>query len=95
MVALANVALAPSLVDTRDFYPKNVTIFGFQITALTEHGYDPRPDLGRLLAGVAAGTFTVPIAATFALSDAADAHRLLESRRTMGKVVLTVGGTPT
>ena len=45
VVALANVALAPSVIDTRDFYPKNVHIHGFQITDLMEHGYDPRPDL--------------------------------------------------
>ena len=89
VVALANVALAPSTIDTRDFYPKNVQILGFQITALMEHGYDPRTDLESLLAGVAAGRFTVPIAATFDLADAAKAHEKLENRATRGKVVLT------
>ena len=89
VIALANVALAPSTIDTRDFYPKNVQILGFQITALMEHGYDPRNDLESLLAGVAAGRFTVPIAATFDLADAAKAHELLENRSTCGKVVLT------
>jgi NADPH2:quinone reductase len=89
VVALANVALQPSTIDTRDFYPKNVRILGFQITALMEHGYDPRPDLVELLAGVADGRFTVPVHATFGLADAADAHRLVESRTTRGKVVLT------
>ena len=49
VVALANVALAPSTIDTRDFYPRNVHIHGFQITDLMEHGYDPRPDLRELL----------------------------------------------
>lgn len=91
VVAMANVALQPSLIDTRDFYPKNVRILGFQITALKEHGYDPAPDVAALLAGVAAGTYAVPVAATFDLADAPAAHRLLESRRTKGKVVLTVG----
>jgi NADPH2:quinone reductase len=90
VVALANVALQPSTLDTRDFYPKNVRIFGFQITALIEHGYDPRADLTELLDGVAGQRFTVPIDATFDLADAADAHRLVESRTTRGKVVLTV-----
>lgn len=93
VVALANVAVAPSTIDTRDFYPKNVRIFGFQITALIEHGYDPKPDLAELLAGLADGRFTVPVDSTFALSDAADAHRRLESRASRGKVVLT--NTPT
>ena len=91
VVAMANVALAPSVVDTRDFYPKNVRILGFQITALIEHGYDPRGDLAELLAGVAGGRFGVPVDATFGLADAAAAHRLVESRATRGKVVLTAG----
>jgi NADPH2:quinone reductase len=90
VVALANVALAPSLIDTRDFYPKNVRILGFQITGLMEHGYDPRPDLRELLEAVAAGRFTVPVDATFDLADAADAHRHLEQRANRGKVMLTV-----
>ena len=53
LVALANVALEPSTIDTRDFYPKNVRILGFQITGLMEHGYDPRADLAELLAALA------------------------------------------
>lgn len=60
VVALANVALAPSTVDTRDFYPKNGRILGFQITALIEHGYDPGPDLRALLAEVAAHRYRSP-----------------------------------
>jgi NADPH2:quinone reductase len=90
VVAMASVALAPSAVDTRDFYPKNGRIFGFQITALMEHGYDPRPDLGELLAGVAAQRFTVDIDAVFPLANAADAHRHIELRANRGKVLLTM-----
>jgi NADPH2:quinone reductase len=41
-----------------------------------------------LLAAVAAGTLDVRIGATFALADAAEAHRALEGRGTTGKVVL-------
>jgi len=89
VVALANVALEPSTVDTRDFYPRNVHIHGFQITDLMEHGYDPRPDLQALLAGVAQRRFVVPVDSTFPLSDAAAAHARLESRAVLGKVVLT------
>ena len=94
VVSMANVALLPSVIDTRDFYPKNVQILGFQITSLLEHGYDPRPDLTELLDGVAAGRFAVPIDATFPLDRAADAHRRLEGRANLGKVVLTVGPAP-
>jgi NADPH:quinone reductase len=90
LVALANVALEHSTIDTRDFYPKNVRILGFQITSLTEHGYDPRADLIELLDGLAADRFFVPIDMTFPLSRAADAHLYLEQRANRGKVLLTV-----
>lgn len=90
VVALANVAVAPSTIDTRDFYPKNVRILGFQITALIEHGYDSRPDLEELLKAVAKGRFTVPIDAVFPLSEVDEAHRHLEQRANRGKVVLGI-----
>jgi len=89
VVALANVALQPSLVDVRDFYPKNVTIHGFQITNLIERGgYDPRDDLLRLAALVAGGDVTVHVDRTLPLDQAAEAHRHLERRANRGKVVL-------
>jgi NADPH:quinone reductase len=89
VVALANVALEPSTIDTRDFYPRNIHIHGFQITDLMEHGWDPRPDLSTLLTAVAEKRFTVNIDSTFPLSDAPAAHRRLSSRAVMGKVILT------
>jgi NADPH2:quinone reductase len=89
VVALANVALEPSTIDTRDFYPRNLHIHGFQITDLMEHGWDPRPDLSALLRAVAEKRFTVNIDSTFPLSAAPDAHRRLSSRAVMGKVILT------
>ncbi|HEY4024035.1 MAG TPA: zinc-binding dehydrogenase [Pseudonocardiaceae bacterium] len=92
VVALANVALAPSTVDTRDFYPKNVRINGFQLTNLIRSGWDPRPELRELLGAVHDGRFTVPIDATFPLAEAAQAHLLLESGVIQGKVVLSTHG---
>ncbi|WP_024288672.1 quinone oxidoreductase [Cellulomonas sp. KRMCY2] len=51
-----------------------------------------RPELlrraGELLAAVGAGRLDVRIGATYALADAAQAHRDLEGRATIGKVVL-------
>ena len=91
VVALANVTLEDSTVNTRDFYPKNVTIYGFQIANLMERGYDPRPDLEELIPLVADGTFRVHIDKTFPLAEAEAAHRYLEERRNRGKVVLVPG----
>ncbi|MFD9740842.1 zinc-binding alcohol dehydrogenase family protein [Umezawaea sp. NPDC059074] len=90
VAAMANVALDPTTLDTRDFYPKNASIFGFQINDLMRHGWDPRPDLTALLTGIADGRFTVPVDSTFPLAEAAAAHRRLESARTRGKIVLTI-----
>jgi hypothetical protein len=47
VVVLVNVALEESVIDTRDFYPKNVTLYGFQITNLVQRlGYAPWAILG-------------------------------------------------
>lgn len=92
VVALANVALEPSAVDTRDFYPKNATIYGFQITNLIERlGYDPRGDLQELAGLAARGELKVHVEETFPLAEAAEAHRHLEGRRNRGKVILETG----
>ncbi|MET7338222.1 zinc-binding dehydrogenase [Nonomuraea sp. NPDC005650] len=90
VVALANVALAASTIDTRDFYPKNASIFGFQLTNLLEHGYDPREDLREIANRVVAGAYRVPVGAVFPLERADEAHRRLERRDNQGKIVLKV-----
>ncbi|WP_431917900.1 quinone oxidoreductase family protein [Nonomuraea jabiensis] len=90
VVALANVALAASTVDTRDFYPKNASILGFQLTNLLEHGYDPREDLREIADRVAAGAYRVPVEAVFPLEQAGQAHQRLERRDNRGKIVLKV-----
>jgi len=88
VVAMANVALEPSTIDTRDFYPRNVTIHGFQITDLIDRGYDPRTDLADLADLVAAGALTVHIDRTLPLTEAAIAHEHVAGRRNRGKVIL-------
>ncbi|MEV7343492.1 zinc-binding dehydrogenase [Streptomyces sp. NPDC093544] len=92
VVALANVALEPSTVDTRDFYPKNASILGFQLTNLQIHGYDPRADLRELAERVAAGTYRVPVETVFPLEQARAAHERLEQRDNRGKIVIAVAG---
>jgi NADPH:quinone reductase len=88
VVALANVSLEDSVVNTRDFYPKNATIYGLQIANLMEEGYDPRPDLEELMGLVASGTLRVHVDRVFPLEEAPAAHAYLEERRNRGKVVL-------
>lgn len=88
VAALANVALEESTIDTRDFYPKNATIYGFQITNLMQHlGYDPRGDLEELADLVARGKLNVNVDKVFPLEEAGDAHRYLEGHQNKGKVM--------
>ncbi len=92
LVTLANVALEGSQVDTRDFYPKNVAIYGFQLTNLIERlGYDPRSDLEELAGYVSRGDLKIHVDKIFPLERAAEAHRYLEERRNRGKVMLEPG----
>src|SRR5829696_5714616 len=89
VVALANVALEASTVDTRDFDPKNATIHGFQLTSLVERlGYDPRGDFEELARLAARGELKVHVDVIFPLAEAAEAHRHMEGRRNRGKVML-------
>lgn len=89
VAALANVTLENSLINTRDFYPKNAEIYGFQMGQLMMSGrYHPGADMRDILAKVADGTFSPVIAKKFALNDAPNAHRFLEDRGAEGKVLL-------
>lgn len=51
----------------------------------------PPDDLATSLDLIRRGSITVPIAATFPVSDAASAHRFLERREHVGKVLLVAG----
>jgi NADPH2:quinone reductase len=93
VVALANVTLEDSVVNTIDFYPKNATIYGFQIANLMQEGYDPRPDLEELMGLVASGELEVHVDRVFPLEAAGEAQSYLEQRRNRGKVVLVPGAT--
>jgi NADPH2:quinone reductase len=87
-VALANATLEDTVMNTRDFYPKNAVIHGFQIRQRMAHGWDFRPDTGELLGMVAAGALQVHIGRRHALSEAPLAHRAIEERAATGHVVL-------
>jgi NADPH2:quinone reductase len=90
VVALANVNTEPSLIDTRDFYARNVSILGFQFGHRQAMGWDAAHDLAKLLGDVADGTFDVPVGARFPLRQAAAAHEYLESGDSLGKALLSV-----
>lgn len=89
MVAMANVTTEDSIINTLDFYPKNITIHGFQLgSILTSRRWDAKAALSELLRGVEKGSYRPVIHKVFKLHEADLAHRELESRRVCGKVVL-------
>ncbi|WP_203998803.1 quinone oxidoreductase family protein [Virgisporangium aurantiacum] len=93
VIAVANVALAPTTMDTRDFYPRNVSIHGFQLNGLIALG---RLDLPAALAATAAlaveGVLVPHVHEVLPLADAAAAHALLTDGDVVGKLLLRVDG---
>jgi NADPH2:quinone reductase len=93
VIAVANVALAPTTMDTRDFYPRNVSIHGFQLNGLIGLG---RLDLPAALAATAElaveGVLVPHVHAVLPLADAAAAHALLTDGDVVGKLLLRVDG---
>ena len=91
LVAFANVNLEDSTINTRNFYPKNAVIYGFQIAFRIERqGYRPTEDLEDILRLVATGKFRTNVDKVFSLAEAPAAHRYLEERKNRGKVVLRI-----
>jgi NADPH:quinone reductase len=76
-------------LDPAPLVGRNLGVVGFYLGRLMRH----RPELVRaatdeLVALWDAGAIRPLVGSTFALADAADAHRLMEERRHVGKVVL-------
>jgi NADPH2:quinone reductase len=72
----------PTEVDEAELARRNITVVRFQ------RPDDLRPLEDRALAAAAAGTLVPVVGQQFALKDAADAHRAVETRATTGKTVL-------
>jgi NADPH2:quinone reductase len=80
---------APWQIGPADLYPSALSVSGFSLMGLAA----AEPQRLRELAGeafrtVVDGGVELPVSAEFALADAAEAHRLVESRTTTGKLLL-------
>lgn len=90
LVSLANVTAEDSVMNVRDFYPKNISIFGFQLGSLLRNGHwNARPALSSIVDDIALGKYQPYIHRQFPLEKAAEAHRELGSRNVIGKILLT------
>ncbi|MET7934756.1 zinc-binding dehydrogenase [Streptomyces sp. NPDC005322] len=84
---------APWQVGQSELYPGSRTVSGFSILELAQAAPAAlRALAGRAFATVARGEVELPITAELPLPQAAEAHRLMETRTTTGKLLLRVAG---
>lgn len=75
-----------------ELYPRGLSVAGFSILTLAQTEPEAlRAVAERSFALVAQGRVVLPITAEFPLGEADEAHRLMETRTTTGKLLLGVG----
>ena len=94
LVSFGNASSAgPWSVGQPELYPTANSVGGFSILTLAQTApAELRALAGRAFAKVVDGTVTLPVTAEFALADAAEAHRLMGTRTSTGKLLLRVAG---
>jgi NADPH2:quinone reductase len=77
---------SPAAIHPDELYPRNLRVSSFWLAADPPERWDAaRRELQEL---VLAGRLRVTVGQSFALADAAEAHRRLEQRQTHGKLIL-------
>ncbi|MET8957083.1 quinone oxidoreductase family protein [Streptomyces sp. NPDC004393] len=90
LVSFGNASAAePWRVGQPELYPQGLSVAGFSILALAQSAPEALRSLAeRSFRKVTDGTVHLPVTAEFALSDAAEAHRLMGGRTSTGKLLL-------
>lgn len=90
LVSFGNASSAPAWsVGQPELYPLGVSVGGFSILTLAKTApAELRALAERAFATVADGTVTLPVTAEFGLEEAAEAHRLMGTRTSTGKLLL-------
>jgi NADPH2:quinone reductase len=78
-------------IDPYDLMMASHRLVGGDLWNVLTSPEERRTRADRLLRAVADGTLRVTIAETFPLREGAEAHRMIESRRTIGKILLIPG----
>ncbi|GAA5610970.1 quinone oxidoreductase [Streptomyces platensis] len=93
LVSFGNASSAePWQVGQPELYPSGRSVAGFSILALARTAPDALRALAeRAFRTVTDGTVELPVTAEFPLAEAAEAHRLIGSRQSTGKLLLRVG----
>jgi NADPH2:quinone reductase len=79
----------PAPVDPRLLMDRSLTLTGGDLWNVLRTREDRLQRAGELFGWLHTGQVRVRVAATFPLAEGAEAHRFLESRRAIGKVLLT------
>ena len=83
-------ARAGSLIEARSLGVRNNALYGVFLGVAILSEYDRvHAMIGEMLQGVASGELRAVIDRSFALADAAAAHEYAESRKALGRVVMT------
>ncbi|SDP38167.1 quinone oxidoreductase family protein [Actinacidiphila guanduensis] len=91
LVSYGNAGLDEWQISRNDCTPMGISVGGFSILALAADAPERLREIaGRAFHAFAEGVVELPVSAEFALEDAAEAHRLMESRTTTGKLLLRV-----
>ena len=91
MVIFGRSSGKPAFLQSNLFYKRDQAMLGYSSGHYRRHNPDALRNAATNLLGLLAdGSITNEIGGTFPLADAADAHRLLESRNSTGKLLLQV-----
>ncbi|MBZ4318398.1 quinone oxidoreductase family protein [Streptomyces huiliensis] len=94
LVSYGNASAAePWRLGQPELFPGAVSVAGFSILTLAATAPDALREIAaRAFRAVAEGVVHLPVTAEFPLAEAAEAHRLVETRATTGKLLLRVAG---
>ncbi|NUR00679.1 MAG: zinc-binding dehydrogenase [Streptomyces sp.] len=94
LVSFGNASSAPAWnVGQPELYPSGVSVGGFSILTLAKTAPGELRSLAeRAFAKAVDGTVSLPVTAEFGLEEAAEAHRLMGTRTSTGKLLLRVNG---
>ncbi|MFI1941269.1 zinc-binding alcohol dehydrogenase family protein [Streptomyces purpureus] len=96
LVSFGNASSAEAwAVGQPELYPRGISVSGFSILTLAQTAPAALRTLAeRAFASVAEGTVSLPVTAEFPLTEAAEAHRLMETRTSTGKLLLNATAHP-
>ncbi|WP_369261168.1 zinc-binding alcohol dehydrogenase family protein [Streptomyces sp. R35] len=94
LVSFGNASSAePWKVGQPELYPTGLSVAGFSILGLAQTAPgELRAIAEKAFRTVVEGVVSLPVTAEFALEDAAEAHRLMGTRSSTGKLLLRAGG---